>query len=145
VLAEKDRERLLRVVDRLSTELGYAGSEEIPGEHLGLGGEDSAMVGILKSEDELLAARLRRGLAKVAAAALDGTEPDLANQSAVGAVLDGTEMVIRGELVMGNAGQLPALLPGFVFLVTLPAVDQDKALELSKRCARLVEGALGVD
>jgi hypothetical protein len=50
---------------------------------------------------------------------------------------------MRGELVCGNAEQLPALLPGFVFLVTLPVVEQDKALQLSRRTARLVERALG--
>lgn len=46
---------------------------------------------------------------------------------------------MRGELVSGNA----ALMPSFVFLVTLPVVDQDRALELSRRAAQLVEGALG--
>ena len=34
-------------------------------------------------------------------------------------------------------------MPGFVFLVALPVVEQDRALELSKRTAQLVEGALG--
>ena len=49
---------------------------------------------------------------------------------------------MRGELVSGNAAQLPALMPSFVFLVALPVVDQDRALELSRRTERLVEGAL---
>ena len=44
---------------------------------------------------------------------------------------------------MGNAGQLPALLPGFVFLVALPVVDQDRALELSKRPRRWSRGRSG--
>jgi hypothetical protein len=100
------------------------------------------MAGILNSEDELLVARVRRGLAKVAAA-LGGEGSEGASGSAVGAALDGAEMVMRGELVSGNGAQLPALMPSFVFLVTLPVVDQDRALELSKRTARLVEGALG--
>jgi hypothetical protein len=50
---------------------------------------------------------------------------------------------MRGELVSGNAARLPALMPSFVFLVTLPVVDQDRAIELSRKTARLVEGALG--
>jgi hypothetical protein len=141
VLAGNEREALLRVADQLSFELGYAGDEEIPGEHSGLGGEEGAMAGILNSEDELLVTEIRRGLAKVAAAALDGGEQEGANESAVGAALDGAEMVMRGEIVMGNAGQLPALLPGFVFLVTLPVVDQDRALQLSRRTKELLGGA----
>ena len=65
-------------------------------------------------------------------------------RSAVGAALDGAEMVMRGELVSGNAGQLPALMPSFVFLVALPVVTEDEALDLSKRMARLVEGRWGI-
>ena len=98
MLAGNEREALLRVADQLSLELGYAGGEEIPGEYSGLGGEEGAMAGILNSEDELLVAGLRRGLAKVATAALDGEEPEDATESAVGAALDGAEMVMRGEL-----------------------------------------------
>jgi hypothetical protein len=143
VLAEGDRKKLLRVADQLSLELGYAGGDHVPGEDSGLGGEESAKTGILNSEDELLVAELRRRLAKVATAALDGAQAEGAGESAVGAALDGAEMVMRGELMMGNAHQLPALLPSFIFLVTLPLVDQDRALEISKRCATLVEGALG--
>lgn len=101
------------------------------------------MGGILNSEDEQLVTELRRRLAKIAAAVRDGDGAEGSSESAVGAALDGTEMVMRGELVMGKAGELPALLPGFVFLVTLPVVDQDRALELSKRCAALVGEALG--
>jgi hypothetical protein len=142
VLAGNEREALLRVVDQLGVELGYAEGEEIPGVDSGLGGEEGAMVGILNPEDELLVVRIRRGLAKIAAA-LNGDGAEDYPERAVGAALDGTELVMRGELVMGNAGQLPALMPGFVFLVVLPVVDQDRALEISRRAAELVEGALG--
>jgi hypothetical protein len=138
VLAGNEREALLRLADRLSAELGYPEVGGIPAADEALGG-GSAMVGILSSEDELLVAEIRRALARVAAAALDGGEPEGADGRAVAAALDGAEMVMQGEMAMGNAGRLPALLPGFVFLVTLPVLDQDRALELSKRCARLVE------
>jgi hypothetical protein len=47
--------------------------------------------------------------------------------------------VMRAELARAHAKQLPDLLPSFVFLVTLPIVGQDEALELSQRAARLVE------
>jgi len=100
------------------------------------------MAAILNSEDELLVAGVRRGLAKVAAA-LDGEAAEGASEFAVGAALDGAEMVIRGELVSGNADRLPALMPSFVFLVALPVVGQDRAIELSRRTEQLVERALG--
>ncbi len=51
-------------------------------------------------------------------------------------------MVIRGELLKGEAAQLPSLLPGFVFLVTLPAAGQDRALELSRKTGQSVKRAL---
>ncbi len=144
MLAGHDREALLRVADQLSAELGYSEGTGISEADSGLGGDDGSMAGILNSEDELLVAGIRRALAKIAAASLDGGGLDGADaSSAVAAALDGAEMVMRGEIVMGNAGQLPALLPAFVFLVTLPVVDQDKALELSQRAATLVDGAFG--
>jgi hypothetical protein len=136
VLAGDEREALLRVADQLSIELGYVEGEEIPGEHSPLDAAHGVM-GILNSEDELFVSRMRRGLARVAAA-LDGAGTA---GGAVGAALDGAEMVVRGELVQGNAAQLPSLLPSFVFLVALPVVEQDEALELSRRTTRLVEGA----
>jgi hypothetical protein len=142
VPAGNAREALLRVADQLSIELGYAEGEEVPGANSPLGVEDGAMAGILNSEDELLVARVRRALAKVAAV-LDGNGPDGASRGAVDAALDGAEMVMRGELVRGNAGELPALMPSFVFIVALTVADQDRALELSRRAARLLEGALG--
>ncbi len=140
VLAGRDREALPAVADQLSVELGYAEGGELPAAHSTLGGE-GAMAGILNSEDELLVAQVRHGLAKVAAA-LGGEGSGGNSGSAVGAALDGAEMVMRGELVRGKAERLPALMPSFVFLVALTVVDQDKALELSKRTSTLLEGAL---
>jgi hypothetical protein len=92
---------------------------------------------MLSAEDEGLVATLRQSLANVAAAADPARrEP---RDEAVRAALDGAELVIRGELVSGNAQQLPSLMPSFVFLVTLPIIDQDKALDLARRTAELVE------
>jgi hypothetical protein len=141
VLTGNEREALLRVADQLSVELGDAGGEEHSGADSPLDGDQGMMAGILNFEDELLVLGMRQGLAKVAAAA-DG-DSEGSSESAVRAALDGTELVMRGELVCGNADHLPALLPGFVFLVTLPVIEQDEALELARRTAQLIEGALG--
>lgn len=142
VLAGNERRALLAVADHLSAELGYAEGGELPGSDSPLGGEGGVMAGILNAEDESLVAGVRSGLAKVAAALGNGG-PDRDSRTAVGAALDGAEMVMRGELVIGNGGQLPTLLPSFVFLVVLPVVEQDRALELSRRTSELVERALG--
>jgi hypothetical protein len=142
VLAGKDREALPGVVDQLSVELGYAEGEELPGAHSPLSGEEGAMAGILNSEDELLVAGVRHGLAKIAAA-LGSEGSEGTSGRAVSAALDGAEMVMRGELVRGKAEQLPPLMPSFVFLVALTVVDQDRALELSRRTSKLIEGTFG--
>jgi hypothetical protein len=142
VLAGREREALLWVADQLSSELGYTADEDVPGTHSPLDEEEEGMMGILNSEDELLVATLRHRLA-VVAAAVGARGSDGASSRAVGAALDGAELVMRGELLRGNGARLPALMPSFVFLVTLPLVDRDRALELSQRTARLVEGALG--
>lgn len=139
MLAGDKRKALLAAANQLSVELGYATAEEPPGACSHIGGE-GALAGILDNEDEMLVMSMRRALARVAAA-LDGPEDVL--ESAVSAALDGAELVMRGELVRGNASHLPALMPSFVFLVALPVVDQDRALELSRRSAQLVEKALG--
>jgi hypothetical protein len=141
VLAAGERRALLRVAHQLSVELGYVEGEELPATTSPLGEKAGAMAGILNAEDELLVTSVRRGLVKIATA-LDSDGSDSASEAAVGAVLDGTEMVMRGELVRGNAARLPALVPGFVFLVALAVVHQDRALELSRRTERLLEEEL---
>ena len=135
-------EALLRVADQLSAELGYAEGEEIPGGRLAAGRRRGAAGGHPQRRRRAAGGESATGLAKVAAAVGDESS-DGAPASAVGAALDGAEMVMRGELLRGNAARLPALMPSFVFLVTLPVVDQDRALELSQRTAELIEGALG--
>lgn len=142
MLAGNEREALLRVADQLGKELDYAGTGEIAGGDPGMVGENRSKVGVLGPEDELLVVSIRRRLARIAAA-LSSEGADDASESATRDALDGTELVIRGELLMGNAHQLPTLLPGFVFLVALPVVDQDRALEISRRAAELIEMAFG--
>lgn len=139
-MAGNEREALLRLADQLSLELGQGEGEQDPGAGSKLAGVAGPMDGVLGAEDEQVVARLRRGLAAlVAGLEVRGRSVP---QGAVGAALDGVEMVIRGELVCGNPAQLPELMPGFVFLVVLPVVGHDEALELSRRAELVVEGVL---
>lgn len=132
-------EVLLGVADRLCAELGCPeDGEEAPGAQSPFGGERE-MAGVLGRQEDLLIAQVRRRLAQVAAALGAGPEPD----SAVGAALDGSEMVMRGELTSGNRDRLPSLMPSFVLLVALPLVEQDQALALSRRASELVAAAAG--
>ena len=136
---QHEHEALLRVADRLCAELGYKDNDsEVPDVRSPLRRDDGGLEDVLDPEDESLVATMRGKLAKVAAAAATA-KPDGMPENRVGAALNGAELVIRGELVRGNAGRLPALMPSFVFLVTLPIVGQDEALDLSSRAAALVE------
>jgi hypothetical protein len=127
---------LLQVTKRLCSELGYSELGEVPGGRSALD-EEGVMAGILSAEDESLVEALRNGLARIAAAV--GARREHPPRQAVAAALDGAELVVRGELISGNREQLPRLMPSFVFLVTLPIVDQDRALELSRRTEELIE------
>lgn len=131
-------EILLEVADQLCAELGFEEDGQVPGARSVLGVK-GVMGGILAPEDEALARRLREGLARIAAALSFGVEGERARVVAV--ALDGAEMALRGELVSGNADQLPQLLPSLVFLVALPLVDQDRAIELSHRTTELIADA----
>jgi hypothetical protein len=143
VLAGDQREALLEVADQLCAEFGYPDGEEgMHGTRSALGGTGGGATGVLSPQDESLVATVRQGLAKVAAAA-GATRSEAADKSAVSAALDGAELVMRGELARGNAPQLAALMPSFVFLVTLPIVAQDEALALSRRTSELIDGVLG--
>jgi hypothetical protein len=126
VLARDKREALLRLADRLCLDLGFEGQEDPAGEP-----EPG-------SEDEILVASLRGALARLAAL-VAGPAGAEGSSRAVETALDGAEMVMRGELLKGEAAELQSLLPGFVFLVTQPVAGQDRALELSKRTERLVD------
>ena len=139
MLGGDEREALLRVADRLSIELGYVWDDDVPD----LQSSVRRMDGILRSDDELLVARVRQALARLAATLeRDGREGGIEN--AVDAALDGAELAVRGELVNGSTGGLRRLMPSLVFLVALPIVEQDRALELSRRTEELVEEEMGI-
>jgi hypothetical protein len=134
------REAVLRVADRLSSELGHGGAEDPARVGAFSGGEREARTDILHPEDELLVARVRSGLTRLADA-LGAAEQPEAVQRVLAATLDGAEMTMRGELMRGRCERLPALMPSFVFLVTLPVVSQDEAFDLSQRTIELLEDA----
>ncbi len=52
------------------------------------------------------------------------------------AILGATEAVIRRELIAGRAAQVPALLPDFVYMATVPFLGQEEASQLAERARR---------
>lgn len=133
-------EALIGATDRLCAEIGAGGSGETEATDPTLA-ETRLMGGVLGAEDDLLVRRLRATLARIAAT-LRASEPDFSHPLIIQMVLDGAEMMMRGEILKGNRERLSQLMPDFVFLVALPIVDQDRALELSRRATELIEAAL---
>ena len=131
---------LLRVADELCTELTDVDTDALSAPRSALA-EAGVMAGILDAEEESLVRELRGALVRIASA-LGAGPPEAPKARTIGAALDGAEMVIRGELLNGNARQLPDLMPSLVFLVALPIVEQDRALDLSARTKDLVAQAL---
>lgn len=137
-------EALRRIADRLCVELGYGDAEtELPRTPSLLPGDGDALLELLSPEQQSLVATVRRGLAKLAAAVSEDRSGGAVPERAIAVALDGAELVMRGQIVGGRADELPALIPSFVFLVTLPLVDHEQALELSQRTSKLIDGALG--
>src|SRR5436190_1448776 len=128
-------EALIGATDRLSAELGAGRSGEFAATDPALA-EKGLMGGVLSAEDDLLVRRLRAALTRIAAA-LRESEPDFSHPLIIQMVLDGAEMMMRGEILKGNRQRLAQLMPDFVFLVALPIVDQDRALELSRRASEV--------
>jgi hypothetical protein len=138
--AENYGEVLLRVADQLCEELGYADPGAVP-ESRTTAAENSATSHVLGADDAALMVRLKAALAKIAVAVGDG--PEDSSVRPVQAALEGAELVIRGELIRGNEARLPRLMPSFVYIVALPIVEQDRALELSRRTSELIDEELG--
>ena len=133
-------EVIARVVDQLCGGLPPAKTEDVTEIEAALRGDD-LMTGVLGAEDEALIGRVRQSLVRIATA-LGAGQSDFQIRS-VRVAIDGAEMASRGELLAGNARYLPRLLPSFVFMVALPIVEQDRALELSHRAAKLIDQELG--
>jgi hypothetical protein len=129
-------EPLIAAMEKLCAELGAddPGPPESTLADRRLAGSD------LNTEDELLVRRLRTYLARIAAA-LGRGELDFSHPLIPQMVLDGAEMMMRGEIIKGNRERLAQMMPDFVFLVAMPGVDQDRALELSRRTSDLIQAA----
>jgi hypothetical protein len=99
------------------------------------------MSSVLDPDDESLVEGLSSGLAKIAMALEGAVAAEF--EPPVSAALEGAELVMRGALVSGQTEYLTSLLPSFVFLVALPVIHQDEALELSRRAEAMIREALG--
>jgi hypothetical protein len=138
--AGKLGEALVRVADQLCAELPAAKKHNVVEIEAALAGEP-LMKGVFGVEDESLVRGLRRALVRIATAL--GASLEDAQLRRVRVAIDGAEMATRGELLAGNAWHLPRLLPSFIFMVALPIVDQDLALKLSQRAAKLIDSEFG--
>ena len=134
-----EREALAGIADRLCAEFGSPRIDQ------GEAPTSSELASArlfdfsLTADDEQLVATARHSLTRIAAA-LEGRRAAGVPETAVPTLLDGAEMVMRSELAKGNRPS--ALMPSFVFLVTLPLIDHDEALEWSNRTAALLEEAM---
>jgi hypothetical protein len=124
-------------IEKLYTELGY--SDELSEQSRRWAADGVTALGRLDAEDEELIVGLRCALARLASAAELGEGDGGMPEMAVIAALDGVELVMRGEILLGNDARLPLLMPSFAFLTTLPVAGKVRALALSRRVEELLE------
>jgi hypothetical protein len=141
-MAGEERQALVEFADRICVELGHPVGEEIMNEAPSQpdGTRTRLFSGLLSAEDERLIATARRCLVHIAAA-LEAGHLKVVSETTYRALLDGAELVMRSELAAGNPPS--TLMPSLVFLIALPMVKQDEALELSQRTSALLEQAAG--
>jgi hypothetical protein len=140
VAAGNPGEALIQAAEQLCARLGYPDAKETPPDLMAPGAVARRSLADFVHEDDVrLVADLRGSLARVAMAVAAGRVEGLPRE--VGAALDGAELVMLGELVQGNQTRLLDLMPSFVFLVTLPIVEQDEAIELSRQASTFLERA----
>jgi hypothetical protein len=143
VSAGREDEYLLGVVRELYEELGY--SEESMAGPSG-GWRRASQAGLWGDCDgEDLVPRLREALAKLAWIANGEGEGDEREKQAVRAALDGAELVMRAEIASNRPERIGSHLPGFAFTVTFMGLGRDRAIELSRRAAELVEAGPSED
>src|SRR5829696_1393409 len=121
-LQRTDRKRLLRVLNDLRSEVCAEIDDRQTDDEGVVQGQP---LGALSDEDEQLVASLREGLESLAGRR---QEQPARVALAVEGPLDGAEFVVRGDILMGQLGCLPKLLPSFVFLVRLPLSGKPEAL-----------------
>jgi len=140
MLAPKERERLLEAMVGVYSEASpgvasKAGSGEKARAIL-----IDAFAASLGAAEEELVRELRAALETIATA-VSGE----ATGSATVAALGGAELTTRALLMAGEAERLPALLPGFAYLVSLPGLGEPQAARLAERVEALVEGSFEAD
>lgn len=134
--AGAEHEALTELADRLCAELGHPIEGELPESAQSDEVRAKLFGDLLTPEQERLVTAVRRSLAWIAAA-LEADHPKVVSETAYRALLDGAELVTRSELAQGNS--VTALVPSFVFLIALPMITNDEALELSRRASALLE------
>lgn len=139
--AEDERERLVGVLAELQAELCPDGAlTSTPG---ALPTPRSSS--LLDPEEEALVGELGRSLAKLAAAAASAHPPTvrLPESATLGSV-GGAEWVMRAAIARGEPERLGALMPDFVYLVTLPYLERAGALAAAARYRELLERQEGI-
>jgi hypothetical protein len=127
----------IEAIEELSGELGNAIGLSEQSRRWALAGETAR--GYLEAGDEEMVARMRAALADLAGAARSAADPHADPDRAVIAALDGAELVMRGEILLGNGIRLSGLVPSFAFLATLPVTGKERALALSRRVEVLLD------
>lgn len=136
-MAGADGQRIMHVIEELNRELGFG--EEL--RELSSRWERSVAepaLGLLDEEGEDLVAAVRGGLARLAATAQDTASEEDAGTAAVEAALAGVELVMRGEILLGNGARLEEMVPSFAFLATLPAIGKEQAAAVAQRAEELL-------
>lgn len=101
-----------------------------------------AFAGMLEEEEEELVASINAALARLVDAVAGGhPERVVPLPSAIIGALGGAELVMRAEIMAGRGERLASLLPGFVFVVTIPFAGEEEALRLSRRTGELLDGS----
>lgn len=137
VAAGDEAKALTTIADRLCAEFGYplpADAQERPAP-----GDDPRhdLFGAdLGPEDEKLIRMARRNLTRLAGA-LGARHQKIVSETTYQALFDGAETAMRSELSAGVP--MSELLPSLVFLIVLPMVTREEALEFSQRTAQLLQ------
>jgi hypothetical protein len=138
-VAGTEGRRIVAAIEELSAELGSREGPSAQSRRWAAAGTRSP--GDLDAGDEELIARLRAALATLAGAARAGEDGRKDSERAVIAALDGAELVMRGEILLGNGERISGLVPSFAFLATLPMTGKERALAISRRATELLEEA----
>lgn len=131
---EAEADLVLRALAQLGDELGGA---ELGAETDQLSqSQEWPPITMPREEDEVLLARFRAGLARLAESLR--RRPGEGDH-AVRAVLDGAQLTIRTDILTGHRKDLPELLPSFAYLVVLSVADEAQAQRVAERAAQLME------